>query len=155
MSNVRRFNEEKNKIKKLKPEEQARFPLNPLIENDMENLYHWIAIINGPAGTPYEGGKIKVNIYITDGYPSKAPIVSFEPICFHTSIDPKSGQPCLDILNDWKPTKYLCNICLSLYELLQNPSAVHEVNTEAVNLFKDDHKKYIEKAEQWTRDNAK
>ena len=51
-------------------------------------------------------------------------------------------------------TGNLLNIFV-IYELLQNPSVVHDVNTEAVNLFKDDHKKYIEKAEKWTRENAK
>lgn len=150
-----RLQSEKKELAKLKPEDKKGYTLEPLEENDNDNLFHWVAVIDGPAGTPYEGGKIKVNIYITDNYPNKAPIVSFEPPCYHTSIDPSTGQPCLDKLSKWSPSTKLYMICKSLIELLKEPKAEHGANEAAAALFANDHKQYIDLAVKWTRENAK
>ena len=43
------------------------------IKND--NLFEWAAEIDGPRGTPYEGGKFKFDITLGGNYPHKPPKV--------------------------------------------------------------------------------
>jgi ubiquitin-protein ligase len=38
---------------------------------------HLTGIIDGPVGTPYEGGKFKVELWCDDEYPTKPPVYLF------------------------------------------------------------------------------
>jgi ubiquitin-conjugating enzyme E2 N len=43
-------------------------------------------VINGPKGSPYEGGNFKLRITLLDGYPFKCPTVTFITRIFHVNI---------------------------------------------------------------------
>lgn len=57
--------------------------LAPVSEDD---LTHWIAVLKGVEGTPYEGGQWKIDVKIPTNYPHTAPTMRFlTPIC-HPNI---------------------------------------------------------------------
>lgn len=45
-----------------------------------DNLSTWRATIEGPAGSPYAGGKFNLQIVFPENYPFKAPAVSALPL---------------------------------------------------------------------------
>lgn len=67
------------------------------------DLFHWEVVIDGPAGSPYEGGTFPLDIDLSDNYPFRGPKITFKtevrgmPACLlriHDPIDPKYTQPC-------------------------------------------------------------
>lgn len=54
-----------------------------------DNLSTWHAVIEGPTGSPYEGGRFNMNIEFPDNYPFKAPTVHppFFFLLFFSCID--------------------------------------------------------------------
>ena len=62
-----------------------------------DNLLQWVATLQGPSGTPYEGLAYKLSLSFPCNYPYKAPTVKFETKCYHPNVD-MSGNICLDIL---------------------------------------------------------
>lgn len=47
---------------------------------------HLKGIINGPGGTPYEGGKFELSIELGDKYPYKPPNVKFATKIWHPNV---------------------------------------------------------------------
>ncbi|GBG73757.1 hypothetical protein CBR_g17097 [Chara braunii] len=84
--------------------------LNPLpgisagpVEED--NLYKWRAVFEGPAGTPWAGGRYILDIEIPEGYPRKPPSqLRFISRMFHPNIDPR-GVPCIDLMESHAGTR--------------------------------------------------
>merc|ERR1712048_414860 len=68
-----------------------------------DNLQFWRALIEGPPGSPFEGGVFALTVVIPDDYPFRAPKISFETPIYHCNVN-DSGKICLDILQDqWNP----------------------------------------------------
>ena len=64
---------------------------------DGDNLFEWLATIEGSAGTVYEGLTYKLNMKFPADYPFSAPTITFTTPCFHPNVD-QFGNICLDIL---------------------------------------------------------
>merc|ERR1719463_443241 len=63
----------------------------------------WRVLIEGPVGTPFEGGVFALNAIMHSDYPFKPPQISFETPIYHCNVS-DSGKICLDILQDrWNP----------------------------------------------------
>lgn len=142
-------------IRNLKKNPPQGFTLNPKIENGKENIMRWEAVLEGPKGTPYEGGHIKIKIIIPEKYPHKEPIFLFDPPCYHISIDQKSGEPSVEILGNWSPTNNLSKVCAELIDLLAYPCPENAVDGDIAHLFEKKRAEYDEKARNWTMMNAK
>jgi len=64
---------------------------------DGDNLFSWIATINGGVDTMYDGLCYKLLLQFPSRYPYVPPTVKFSTPCFHPNVD-EHGNICLDIL---------------------------------------------------------
>jgi ubiquitin-protein ligase len=87
-----------------------------------DNLNFWRALIEGPAGTPFEGGVFALNVIIPDNYPFCAPKISFETPIYHCNVN-DSGKICLDILMDrWNPSLSVPKGLEAIRLMMQEPN---------------------------------
>lgn len=63
-----------------------------------DNLRYFDVQIAGPGGgSPYDGGRFKLELFLPEDYPMAPPKVRFLTKIYHPNID-KLGRICLDIL---------------------------------------------------------
>ena len=85
---------------------------------DGDKLFEWIATVNGPADSVYDGLKYKLRLEFPASYPYTAPTVKFVTPCFHPNVD-QHGNICLDILKEkWSALYEVRTILLSIQSLL-------------------------------------
>jgi ubiquitin-conjugating enzyme E2 D/E len=106
-----------------------------LLEND-ENLFNWIAIMQGPEGTPYEGGIFKLQFKFPDNYPFKAPEVKFLTTTYHPNIKLDSGEICQDVFaSSWAPTQKVQDILEKILTMLREPSTSTPLENDICNEY--------------------
>ena len=123
---------------------------------DTDHIFNWVAIIEGPKDTPFEGGKFKVNIKVPSDYPMVPPTASFETKIFHPNVKWSTGEICLDILKDrWSPAWTMMSLCRAIQNLMSDPFADSPLNCDAGNLVRaGDMKGYNEMARHYAVVNA-
>jgi ubiquitin-conjugating enzyme E2 N len=88
-------------------------------ENNIREIY--ITII-GPTGSPYENGKFKLELFLSETYPMEPPKIRFLTRIYHPNID-KIGRICMDILKTkWSPALSIQSVLLSIQSLLADPN---------------------------------
>eukprot|EP01089_Gocevia_fonbrunei_P017642 TRINITY_DN5783_c0_g1_i2.p1 TRINITY_DN5783_c0_g1~~TRINITY_DN5783_c0_g1_i2.p1 ORF type:complete len:136 (+),score=30.10 TRINITY_DN5783_c0_g1_i2:70-477(+) len=104
---------------------------------DCGNFFNWMATIQGPPATVYEGLSYKLSLKFPQDYPYSAPTVRFETACFHPNVD-QYGTICLDILKEkWSAIYNVSTILLSIQSLLGEPNNDSPLNVFAANLWDD------------------
>ena len=102
-----------------------------------DTIEDWRAIILGPSGSPYDGGKFELSIKCTTSYPLAPPVILFKTKVFHPNIHFISGEICLDILqSEWSPAWSLQAACRAIISLLGNHNADSPLNCDAGNLIR-------------------
>ncbi|KAL2913311.1 Ubiquitin-conjugating enzyme E2 T [Polyrhizophydium stewartii] len=91
-----------------------------------DGLFHLGAVIEGLAGSPYEGGRFRLNIQIPPRFPFEPPHIQFMTPIYHPNID-AAGRICLDMLKmppkgSWKPSVHLSGVLNSIRLLMQEPN---------------------------------
>ena len=143
---------------------------------DESNLMHWEAEINGPTGTPYEGGKFAVDINLPGDYPFVPPKVrsraaagcsrvvpltppprgraaqmKFTTRVWHPNISSESGAICLDILkNEWSPALTVRTALISLQALMSAPEPDDPQDAVVAKQYKESHAEFAKTAKFWT-----
>ena len=122
----------------------------PINDND---IYHWIATIEGPEDTDYKGGVFILDIQIPKEYPFKPPVCKFKTKIYHPNINKDKGNICLNILkqDQWSPNLSISNILLSIMTLLTIPNFNDPLNSEASELFHKSESEYKERVREWVR----
>ncbi|KAF8821355.1 ubiquitin-conjugating enzyme subfamily protein [Cardiosporidium cionae] len=121
-----------------------------------KNTRHFKIRMTGPAGTPYEGtdsfwrcGQYKLELFLPQEYPMKAPQVRFLTKIYHPNID-KLGRICLDILKEkWSPALQVRTVLLSIQALLSAPEPEDPLDTIVADHFKNNRADAEKMARRW------
>ncbi|CAN6659952.1 ubiquitin-conjugating enzyme E2 13 [Trichomonascus vanleenenianus] len=120
-----------------------------------DNLRYFDVTVDGPSQSPYEGGRFKLELFLPEDYPMEAPKIRFLTKIYHPNID-RLGRICLDVLKtNWSPALTIRTILLSIQALLGAPNPDDPLANDVAQNWKDDEKKAIETAREWTAQYAK
>ncbi|KAL3689310.1 hypothetical protein R1sor_015619 [Riccia sorocarpa] len=122
------------------PPEDIRVIVN---EENFSTIY---ADIEGPHGTPYEGGVFRMKLVLSEDFPQTPPKGYFITRIFHPNIA-KNGKICVNTLKkDWKPTLGLRHVLLVVRCLLIEPFPESALNEEAGKMLMEDYEGYAKHA---------
>ncbi|THG96839.1 hypothetical protein EW145_g7709 [Phellinidium pouzarii] len=111
-----------------------------------DNMLDVTGIIEGPAGTPYEGGYFKVKFSFTDEFPNAPPKCRFATKIFHPNVS-SSGEICVNTLKkDWQPSFGIGHILVTVKCLLIYPNPESALDEEAGKTLLEDYESYCEHA---------
>ena len=111
-----------------------------------ENMMDVQAELDGPPGTPYEGGLFRMRLALDSQYPDVAPKGYFLTKIFHPNVS-AAGDICVNVLKrDWKPDMGLRHILLVIRCLLIEPNADSALNEEAGKLLLEDFDEFARRA---------
>ncbi|XP_055484707.1 ubiquitin-conjugating enzyme E2 U [Psammomys obesus] len=111
------------------------------------DMMSWKAELKGLQNSIWEGFVFDLTIDFTEEYNFVPPVVKFVTIPFHPNVDPSTGQPSIDFLENhemWDTNYTLSSILLALQVLLSNPILDAPVNLEAARLLMRDETAYQE-----------
>ena len=131
-------------------------PLGREEEDPEVDWMHWHAVLAGPPGTPYEGGRFLVNIRFPTDYPFKPPRNQFITRVYNMNISP-NGSHCLSIdMDDWSPALTVVKLCLSLHLLLAlDPNPDAPMVPGIAHQYLRDRASYEAECRRWTRRHAR
>ncbi len=127
------------------------------LTTSLSNMNDFVVVILGPKSSPYEGGKYRVRIQVSNNYPFCKPNVVFLTRICHPHIHEVSGSICIETLGSgWGPNVGLLQVLMSIYGMLFSPNnhdtkEVTSINEKDIEL----HKKYIKKVSEHTEKYAK
>ena len=110
-------------------------------------------MLDGPEGSPYNGGKFHLDVQIDADYPTSPPSIKFTTRICHTNIDSEKGDIELDVLAEkWKPQMTILSALTAIVALLLKPEPfkLQNPSAEAI-LYKKDYFEYQRKATLWTK----
>jgi ubiquitin-conjugating enzyme E2 N len=120
-------------------------------EVDENNTRYFRVIIDGPVGTPYDGGKFELELFLDENFPMKPPKARFLTKIYHPNID-KLGRICLDTLKDkWTPAIFLQTLLTSIRSLLSTPNPDDPLANDVAQHWKKNEKDAKDTAKDWTK----
>merc|ERR1719412_2937920 len=122
---------------------------------DDQDITQVEAIIDGPADTPYYGGRFRVKLTIGKDFPQGPPKGFFLTKIFHPNVSSK-GEICVNTLKrDWKSDLGLRHVLLTIKCLLIVPNPESALNEEAGKLLLERYDDYCARAKLYTDIHAK
>eukprot|EP00127_Corallochytrium_limacisporum_P002466 Clim_evm23s128 gene=Clim_evmTU23s128 len=116
-----------------------------------DDLNEWVAIIEGPEGTPYEGGSFFLDVVFGDNYPFEPPKATFRTRIYHCNVN-SNGAICLDLLKDnWSPALTVSKLLLSICALMSEPNPQDPLTPHIANEYIQDREKHDKTAKEWTK----
>mmetsp|Transcript_25658 Transcript_25658/g.66046 ORF Transcript_25658/g.66046 Transcript_25658/m.66046 type:complete len:210 (+) Transcript_25658:99-728(+) len=115
-----------------------------------DNIADVQAELEGPAGTPYEGGLFRMKLILGSDFPNTAPKGFFLTKIFHPNVS-NEGEICVNVLKkDWKPDLGIRHVLLVIRCLLIEPFPESALNEEAGRLLLEEYDEYARHAQLMT-----
>lgn len=112
------------------------------------------ASVEGPEGTPFEGGVFRLSVAIPFRYPFEPPKVRFLTPVYHPNID-SGGRICLDTFNrSWKPSLNLGTVLMTVRLLLAEPNPEDGLMADIAEEYRLNYPLFCEKARSLVREHA-
>eukprot|EP01013_Petalomonas_cantuscygni_P022984 TRINITY_DN44327_c0_g1_i1.p1 TRINITY_DN44327_c0_g1~~TRINITY_DN44327_c0_g1_i1.p1 ORF type:complete len:160 (+),score=19.64 TRINITY_DN44327_c0_g1_i1:30-509(+) len=118
-----------------------------------DNMFQWFVTINGPVGSPYEGGRYVVCVTFPKEYPMKAPEFMFTPnVPLHPAVTKEGfvGCPVYDA-GKYKAGERMVSVLTRIVQHMQNPAPGDASNDVVGAMMKDDPAKFLDAARATTR----
>ncbi|PFH56707.1 hypothetical protein XA68_16111 [Ophiocordyceps unilateralis] len=127
----------------------------PVSEDD---LLQWECAVQGPEGTPFEGGVFLAEMKFPKDYPLSPPTMRFLVDVWHPNVYP-SGLVCISILHPpgddpnhyeqaserWSPIQSVEKILISVMSMLAEPNDESPANVEAAKMWRERRAEYEDK----------
>ncbi|CAO2647231.1 Nn.00g081530.m01.CDS01 [Neocucurbitaria sp. VM-36] len=124
----------------------------PMSEDDM---FVWEALIQGPEGTPFEGGVFPAELRFPKDYPLAPPKMKFVTEMWHPNVYP-NGEVCISILHApgedpmqyeqaserWSPIQSVEKILISVMSMLAEPNDESPANVDAARMWREKRAEY-------------
>lgn len=112
------------------------------------------AVIDGPVGTPYEGGQFKMKLVLGRDFPQAPPKGYFLTKIFHPNVS-STGEICVNTLKrDWDPSHGINHVLIVVKCLLINPNPESALNEEAGMMLLEQYPVYAKRARLMTQVHA-
>ncbi|EON62959.1 ubiquitin-conjugating enzyme E2-18 kDa [Coniosporium apollinis CBS 100218] len=124
----------------------------PVTEDD---IFIWEALIEGPEGTPFEGGVFPAELKFPKDYPLAPPTMKFTCDIWHPNVYP-NGNVCISILHApgddpnhyehaserWSPIQSVEKILISVMSMLAEPNDESPANIDAAKMWRERRGEY-------------
>ena len=117
------------------------------------DILNWKIKINGPDGSPYEGGKFLLNVDFPKDYPYIPPRINFITKIYHLNINPNIGIFRLSKLELWTPAFTITDIVKEILNLMSKPDIYSNDRQipEIEKIYHSNRTKYENIARDWTK----
>ncbi|RMZ88036.1 hypothetical protein DV736_g4731, partial [Chaetothyriales sp. CBS 134916] len=133
----------------------------PVTEDD---LFFWEALIQGPEGTPFEGGIFPAELRFPKDYPLNPPKMKFLGEIWHPNVY-ANGEVCISILHPpgddpnhyesaserWSPIQSVEKILISVMSMLAEPNDESPANVEAAKMWRERRSEFEQRVRQGVR----
>uniref|UniRef100_A0A1A9WK58 UBC core domain-containing protein n=1 Tax=Glossina brevipalpis TaxID=37001 RepID=A0A1A9WK58_9MUSC len=107
--------------------------------------------IAGPPGTPYEGGKFKLEVIMPERYPLEPPKIRFVTKIWHPNISSVTGAICINTLKEgWMAIMTMHTVLLSLQALLAAAEPDNPQDAVVAAQYKNKFELFKTTARHWT-----
>ncbi|XP_065827044.1 ubiquitin-conjugating enzyme E2 S-like [Oscarella lobularis] len=132
----------------------SKAPEGIQVHPNEENVSDIQATVEGPAGTPYEGGLFRVKLVLGKDFPASPPKGFFLTKIFHPNVA-RNGEICVNTLKkDWKAELGIKHLLLTIKCLLIVPNPESALNEEAGKLLLEKYEEYRKYAKMMTEIHA-
>ncbi|KAF2717057.1 UBC-like protein [Polychaeton citri CBS 116435] len=119
-----------------------------------EDMNVWEVILDGPSGTPYQGGRFLIQITLPREYPFKPPVLSFKTKIYHPNVsNDDRGAMCLGMLraDEWKPPNKIHEVLRLVSITLETPQPDDAVEPSIADQFRNNKAEFDKTASDWTK----
>lgn len=111
---------------------------------------NWRVVLEGPLGSPYQNGIFEVDVNFPEAYPFKAARLILITKMWHTGVNFRNGEFCLEKTCKWKPVYQVIDLIKDIKEMMASPEIDLCNNVEASNQLLRNIEEFKKKAKEWT-----